>query len=198
MVSSQNYKPLKTLWRCFAFLRPYWRITVGAYLTLLAINGLALVMPQFVRWIVDSGIGNNDTALIAWSVLLLLLAGLIRGVLTFIQGRWSELASQGVAYDIRNAIHAKLAGLSFSYHDRTATGELLSRTIQDVDRIRFITGRALLHLLRAVILLIGTAIVLVSMNWKLGLLALCTMPILAYRSYAFGRLYRRFRGRYRS
>ena len=75
-------------------------------------------------------------------MLALLALTLVKGVLTFFQGRWTEVASQGVAYDLRNAIHRKLPALSFSYHDRAETGQLLSRAVQDVDRIRFLTGRA--------------------------------------------------------
>ena len=48
-------------------------------------------------------------------------------------GRWTEVASQGVAYDIRNAIYEKLAGLSFAYHDKAQTGQLLARSISDVE-----------------------------------------------------------------
>ena len=51
----------------------------------------------------------------------------VKGVLAFLQGRWSEVVSQNVAFDLRNAIHAKLSDLSFAYHDRTETGQLLSR-----------------------------------------------------------------------
>ncbi len=83
---------------------------------------------------------------------------LVRGVLVLLQGRWT--ASQGVAYDLRNALHRQLAGLSFAYHNRTETGQLLSRAIQDVERIRFLTGRAALRLIEGLVLL-GTAGVLV-------------------------------------
>ena len=107
------------LFRCLSYLRPYWRWTAGAYLALLGINALALTIPQFIRWIVDRGIREQDTALLLWSVLALLGLTLLKGVLTFVQGKLTETASQSVAYDLRNAIHRKLAALSFSYHDRT-------------------------------------------------------------------------------
>ncbi len=179
-----------TLLRCFGYLRPYWRLSAAAYLTLLGINALALAIPQFIRWIVDQGIGGRNVRLLGWSVLALLGVTLLKGVLTFLQGRWTEIASQGVAYDLRNAIHRKLSTLSFSYHDRTETGQLLSRAIQDVERIRFLTGRAFLRLVDGTVLLMGTAAMLVWMNPRLALLALGTMPLLAHRALYFGRRYR--------
>ena len=115
---------------------------------------------------------------------------LVKGILGYLVGRWSEIASQNVACDLRNAIHAKLADLSFSYHDHAQTGQLLSRSIQDVERIRFLTGRAILRMFQAITLLLVTFIALMLMNPQLALLSLATMPVLAYVAFRFGRIYR--------
>lgn len=193
--SSSSPKPIplaksdgaQILWRCLSYLRGYWKLTSGAYLALVVIDVLSLAIPQFIRWIVDRGIGQQDTALLIQSTFALLGLTLVKGIITFFQGWWTESASQGVAYDLRNAIHRKLGMLSFAYHDRTETGQILSRAIQDVDRVRFLTGRAFLRLLDAGVMFIGTGALLVWMNPTLALLALCTMPILAYRAYWYGR-----------
>ena len=137
-LSDQN--TLRTLWRAYRYLRPYWRITGGVYLIMGVINSLNVLVPQFIRWIIDRGMREHDMTLLGWSVLGLLGLTLLKGGLTFIQGRWTEVASQSVAYDLRNAIQNKLTRLSFSYHDQTETGQLLSRTLQDVARIRVLTG----------------------------------------------------------
>ncbi len=178
------------LLRSYRYLRPYRRRTAAAYLLLFVIQGLALAIPQFIRSIVDRGIRGQDVALLRWSIVALLGLMLLKGILTFVQGRWVEMASQGVAYDLRNAIHHKLSGLSFSYHDRAQTGQLLSRAIQDVERIRFLTGRATLRLVEGTVLLLGTLAVLLWMNPRLAVLALATMPLLIYIAYRFGRRYR--------
>ncbi len=175
------------LWRCFGYLAPYRKLTIGAYLTLVGINVLTLAIPQFVRWIIDHGIREQQTALLGWSVagLLGLTAG--KGILAYFQGRWSEVMSQNVAFDLRNDIHAKLNDLSFAYHDRTETGQLLSRSVQDVDRIRFLTGRAVLRLIDSGVLIVGTAVMLILMNRWLALLSMAAMPLLTHRAYEFGR-----------
>lgn len=185
----QTNKPHSThlLRRSLGYLRPYWKPTLGAYLTLVGINALALTIPQFIRWIVDYGIGAQNTPVLVGSVIALLALTFLKGALTFFQGKWTETASQGVAYDVRNEMYRKLAVLSFSYHDRAETGQLLSRTVQDVERIRFLTGRALLRLVDGGVLLLGTAAILVWVNPLLALLAMCTMPLLAFRTYTFAR-----------
>src|SRR6478672_3915370 len=158
----------QVLWRCLTYLRPYWRKTLGAYLALVAINVLAISIPQFIRWIVDSGIGGKDINLLLGAVGALLGLTFVKGVLTFYQFLWTEQASQSVAYDLRNAIHSKLSALSFSYHDRTETGQALSRAVQDVERVRFLTGRAFLRLTDASVLTLGSAAVLIWMNPRLA------------------------------
>jgi ATP-binding cassette subfamily B protein len=178
------------LWRSYQYLKPYWKITLSAYLTLVVMIGLNLAIPQLIRWMIDSGIHNGNLQLLGIGVLALLSLSLVKGLLTYFQGKWSEMASQSVAYDLRNELQRKLTLLSFSYHDKTETGELLSRAIQDVERIRFLTGRATLRILEALLLLIGTAGVLLWMNSSLALLILAAMPLLIYRALYFGRRYR--------
>ena len=176
--------------RCLGYLRPYWRLTAGAYLALFGVTGLALLVPQLVRATIDRGISADNLRALHISVLTILGITLVKGVLNFVLGRWTEIASQGVAYDFRNELYRKLSALSFSYHDRAQVGQLLSRAIQDVDRIRFMTGRALLRLAEGVLLLIGAAVFLTLMNPALALLALWTMPIMAYWALRFGRRFR--------
>lgn len=178
------------LWRAFGLLRPYWKLVTSAYGAMLAIAGLSLLSPQFIRWIVDRGIRDGELGMLTWAVLALLGLTVVRGVLTFALGRLTESASQSVAYDLRNQIQDRLMELSFAYHDRTESGQLLSRSMQDVERIRFLTGRATLGLVNGAVLLLGTAGVLVVMNPRLALLGLITMPLLTYQATYFGRIFR--------
>jgi ATP-binding cassette, subfamily B, multidrug efflux pump len=178
------------LWRCYRYLRPYRQTAAGAYLTLVGALGINILIPQLIRAIIDQGIAGGDRRLLAAAVTSLLGLALVKGLLTYLQGMWSETASQNVAFDLRNEIQRKLTLLSFSYHDRVETGELLSRAIQDVERIRFLTGRATLRIIEAVLMLVGTAGMLLWMNATLAWLVILTMPFLVQRALAFGRRYR--------
>ena len=163
----------RILWRSLGLLRPYLRLTVSAYAALLGTTAIVLVTPQFLRWIVDQGIRQNDMQILTWAVLGLLALSALRGALTFASGLMAENASQGVSYDLRRDLHDKLTELSFAYHDRTESGQLLSRMMQDVERLRMLTGRSILGLANAVVLLIGTAAALFFMNPTLAFL-LCS------------------------
>src|SRR5688500_9603996 len=90
---------LRILARCYDYLRPYWRTELGAYLAMLAINGLNVYIPQVLRNIVDRGLIGGDTAFVGAAVLTLLGLALVKGLFTFFQQRALEVASQNVAYD---------------------------------------------------------------------------------------------------
>ncbi len=186
-------KPASTvaiLRRCYRYMTSYRRLLVWAYLLQFVLDGLALLIPQTMRGVVDRGIRAGDLVYLRWMVAALLGLTLIKAALTFFQGRWIEIISQGVAYDLRNELQRKFASLSFAFHDRVETGQLLSRAIQDVDRIRFLTGRATLRLVEGGVLMLGTAVVLVWMNPRLALAALILMPLVTWRALDFGRRYR--------
>jgi ABC-type multidrug transport system fused ATPase/permease subunit len=187
---SEKRKISSALIRSFRYLRPYWKITAGSYAAVLLMNGLTVLTPQLIRLTIDRGIRGGDLPYLHLAVAVLLLLTLFKGILTYFQGRWTEIASQNVAYDLRNEIQRKLTFLSFSYHDRTPTGDLLSRTIQDVERIRFLTGRATLRIFEGLLLLVSTIAILIWMNPRLGLLATGALPLLIYQSMLFGRRYR--------
>jgi ATP-binding cassette subfamily B protein len=178
------------LLRCFGYLRPHWKLVTGVYITMVLIDLIAMVNPQVLRWTIDHGIGVGNESSLTLAVAGLLVLVLIKGILTYYQGLWTEVASQNVAYDLRNALQSKITELSFSFHDKAEAGDLLSRTIQDVERIRFLTGRAIFRIIESIFLMLITAGVMIWMNPRLGLLAMVAMPLLIIRSIRFGRVFR--------
>ena len=179
-----------SLLRSLTFLKKYRNMAVGVYLLALVTNGLALIIPQAIRWIIDAGVIQQNMNILLSSLLGLLLITIVKGLVDFSLGRWTEMASQGVAYDIRNAIYEKLSSLSFSYHDRAQTGQLLARSISDVERIRFLTGRAIVRLFQHSTLMLLTFFALLLMNPALALLSMILMPLMFYVAFRFGRIYR--------
>ena len=181
---------MRTLFRCMRYLRPYWLYVAASYTLLLSGNWITVIIPQVIRTVVDEGIRGGDLIAIRGSALTLMGLTIARGLFTFLSGRWTEVASQNVAYDLRNAIHNKLQSLSFSYHDQSETGQLLARAVGDVDRVRFLTGRAVLRAVSVFVLIAGISISMISMNVRLALLILALVPFLAYSGLDFGRRFR--------
>lgn len=95
------------------------------------------------------------------------------------QGYLAERASQGVAYEVRDTLFAQIERLSFSYYDRTQTGQLMTRVTNDVEQVRGFVGTGVIQLAASFIMLLGTAVILCSLNWRLTLVALLAIaPIL--------------------
>jgi len=84
-----------------------------------------------------------------------------------------------VAYDLRNDLYAKIQNLSFSYHDKNQTGQLMIRATDDVEKVRLFIGQGLLQLVGAAILLTGTVIILFSTNAPLAWTAMPILPLAA-------------------
>jgi ATP-binding cassette, subfamily B, multidrug efflux pump len=186
--------PWRDLLRALAFMRPYAVPAMVALLSLFGVTAATLLSPQFVRLLIDRGVSGGDWNWVLLSTAGLLLAAVVRGVLSFLQGYLSEKASQGVAYDLRNLIFEKLQHLSFSYHDRAQTGQLMTRITSDVENVRGFTGQGFLTFVSATVTLFGTATILILVEWRLALVVIATVPLIL--AVLFGLIMKAF-GRFR-
>ncbi len=163
--------------RTLSYLQKNWIPAAGALLSLFLVNAANLVSPKLLQRLIDEGIAELNMDVV-WSVVLaLLVVAAVRGLFNFLQGYLSEIASQGVAYELRNAIFEKLQNLSFSYHDHSHTGKLMTRMTSDVELVRMFLGRGLIMLISSIMLMIGTLIMLFAMNWILALLLMTIIPV---------------------
>ncbi len=114
----------------------------------------------------------------------------LRAVFAFLQSYWAERNSQSIAFDIRNDLFAKIQTLSFSYHDKNQTGQLMIRATDDVEKVRMFIGQGLLQLLSAILLLSATLIILFTTNIKLATSILWIMPAALILVMIFGAISR--------
>jgi ATP-binding cassette subfamily B multidrug efflux pump len=128
-----------------------------------------------------------ETALITTGMLIVAFAAM-RAFFAFSQNYMSERVSQSVAFDFRNELFAKVQRLSFSYHDRNQTGQLMIRATDDVEKVRMFIGQGLLMTAQAVILLVSSLIILLLTNFQLMLVILPILPLAFGIFFLFGRL----------
>ena len=129
---------------------------------------------------------NNAPRTLVNALIFILIFAALRGLFAFLQTFWAEKNSQSVAYDLRNDLYAKIQRLSFSYHDRNQTGQLMIRATDDVEKVRLFIGQGLLQLVGAVILLTGTIIILFSTNVSLAWTAMPILPVALVLFMIFG------------
>lgn len=169
---------MKYVSRALRYLSNYWTVTLGGGIALILVNLANLVAPQLLRTLIDEGITPLDMERVWWVAAALVGVAVVRGVFNFLQAYWSEVASQGVAFDMRNVIFEKLQKLSFSYHDRSQTGKLMTRMTSDVELVRQFVGRGALMMASALLMLLGTIVIMFWMNWKLALIVFLVIPVI--------------------
>ena len=126
------------------------------------------------------------TAALVTAILIITGFAVLRALFAFGQQYNAERVSQNVAFDFRNELFAKIQRLSFSYHDRNQTGQLMIRATDDVEKVRLFIGQGLVMALQAVVLLVGTLIVLWFTNQALTLVVLPILPLAVIFFLIFG------------
>ena len=174
--------------RLLSFVVPYWRHVVVAGLCVAGASAFVFMMPLLIGWAVDTGLDVKDGAATGDKRTLVMMGLAIvgvaagRGIFAYGQTYFAEWISQRVAYDIRNSIYRHLQRLSFAYHDKAQTGQIMSRATQDVEGVRMFISMGVLRLLYIIALLAVTLVWMLLINWKLALLSWLFIPIVAGRS----------------
>ena len=179
--------------RLLAFLRPYKLRTALAFIAIVGSGGFVLVIPQLMRWAINFGVGarfeggkivsaDGDERTLIIAALAVVGAALMRGAFSYLQTYLGEWISQRVAYDLRNHIYDRLQRLSYAYHDRQQTGQLMSRATQDVEAVRWYIHMGVMRAGYIVLLLVAILVLMAITDWKLTLIAWAFMPIIAWRS----------------
>ncbi|TWI67340.1 ATP-binding cassette subfamily B protein [Pseudoduganella lurida] len=144
-----------------------------------------LFMPRLLGQAVDQAghlLGDAHAAAtttqqtLAITALLIVGACTVRGLLTGLQGYYGETLAQRVAYDLRLGFYDKLQQLSFGYHDRIHTGELIARGMLDLEGVRAFLEFGVLRFITLALLLGVGSWRLLGVDFSLGLLALSFVP----------------------
>ena len=171
-----------------------------AYLSFLAAIGVSLLIPRLFGEAIDllvlvdaDGVTAIpvSTSTLTFIALALLGASLLRGFLDFARTYATDSLSQKVSYEIRNRFYDKLQHLSFAYHDKEHTGDLMSKATADVEAVRRFVNMGLVRALEVVVRVIALLAILIFMNWELTLISLAFVPFIVIRSsLVMGRLRR--------
>ena len=177
---SEDPAGLGAVRRALGYLRSYKLESGGAFVALLLVTAANLTTPLLIARAIDDGIRPRDLEIVFVMVAGLVGVALARGLFTFLQGYLAERASQGVAFDLRNALFERIGRLSFSYYDRVQTGQLVTRLTNDVEQIRTFTGSGVVQLGNAAVMLVGTTFLLLYLDWQLALVALAIVPPIVF------------------
>lgn len=172
--------------RLLSYLKPYWKqVTIG-YVAMLFTTLLNLAVPQIIKDAIDNGLATGQASALFIAGGLILAIALIRGVAGFGQRYFGEWLTHRVAYDLRNHFYNSVQGLPFSFHDRTQTGDLMSRATSDITETERFIGIGLMDLLSTLLLLVGVIVAMFLESVELAMLALIPVPVLVWSTLRFG------------
>ena len=136
----RSKKDLRILGRLISMTLAHRRLAIGAIATLLASMALDLAVPRLIQAAIDETIEGGQVGIAI--ILGLVIVGLtaFKGVFTYFATYLAEVLSQKTTFRLRGLLFERIQSLSFSFHDSAQTGELMSRTTSDVDRVRFLGG----------------------------------------------------------
>ena len=155
-------------------------------LAVVAVGGtlfFTLMTPWMLARAIDIGIAQKNYRALALTAGIIVLLSLGRGLFAYMQSYLGESISQHIAFDLRHDYYERLQALSFTFHDRMETGQLMSRATVDVESARQFIGQSLLRLVFAVGLLFGVAGIMLALDWRLGVMTLATVPAVMFVSY---------------
>jgi ATP-binding cassette subfamily B multidrug efflux pump len=159
------------------FVQPYRWIAVLLVLTVTLPVAMELVVPRALLFIIDEGIRLGDMNAIWRGSLIMLAAALVGAVATLGQGLCRAVLSQGLAFDMRNMLFGHVQSFSFGNLDHMQTGQLMTRLSSDVDQIRSFASHGLSLMLRALLMITGSVVMLLIIDWQLALVMVALLPV---------------------
>jgi len=165
-----------------------WLLIFGI-LAILGTSIFFVLIPVLLGNAIDEAISlvdsrtNTDAARSALldAALVIIAVSVLRGVFAYGQMYAGEVLGQKLATALRNQYYEKLQRLSFSFHDSAHTGNLMSRGISDIDGVRMFPHTGMLRVLYLILLIAGSAYLMLTLDWQLGLLTLSFVPIVAFQ-----------------
>jgi ATP-binding cassette, subfamily B, bacterial MsbA len=180
--------PLKAInWsRLFGFLKPYWGKMSLAILALLVSGGFGLGFPLVIVRLLDSVTKAKSFAPLNQLALLLVGIFLLQAVFTSVQSYLLSYVGEHIVYDLRTSLYNQLQKLSLSFYSSRRVGDIVSRLSSDVTQMRTMLTNNLTGFLSQVLTLIGSIVIVLTMNARLTLFILALVPFLILVAGIFG------------
>src|SRR6266576_5499871 len=177
----------KSLRPLFPYLMEYRTSYIIGTICVFCNNGVWIFFPLVLRRAIDDlRMGVNQQKLLTYSLLLLGVAA-IKGIFQFLT-RWIMIGiSREIQFDLRNDLFRHLESLSYSYYQRTRTGDIMARATNDLNAVRMLLGPAIMYSANTIVFTAGALAFMLAISPKLTLYAFLPLPIASIVIQYFGR-----------
>jgi len=159
--------------------------TALSVVSLLAATATALAPPFLSKYAVDDGIRRHDLTKLWWIVGAFLLAGLLNWGMSYAQTYLTGWVGERILADLRNDLFRHLQRLSLGFYERNRAGVIISRLTNDVEAIDQLVTDGVTSLVQNTLTLVGTAILLFVLDWRLALATLAVIPLMSIATLIF-------------
>jgi ATP-binding cassette, subfamily B, multidrug efflux pump len=172
-------------------LLPYFKKYRGSYavgtVCVFLNNGIWILFPQVIRRAVDAlNTGVTNQKLMTYALMLLAVAG-TKAIFQFLT-RWIVIGvSREIEFDLRNDLFRHLEGLSYSFYQRTRTGDVMARATNDLNAVRMLLGPAIMYSANTIVFTAGALAFMLSISPKLTVYAFLPLPVVSITVQYFGR-----------
>jgi len=174
------------LWR---MITGYRAIYVGAFLCIALAAVCQTVFYFLLRYFTDDVLGVEAMrGQLVWVAAGFIGLALIQGLFTFMGGRWATKTSESVIRRLRDYLYDHVQRLTFAYHDKTPTGDLIQRSTSDVDTLRRFLGEESIGLGRILSLFVVNFVGLLTLDTRLALISIVVVPLIVVVSIYFFRM----------
>jgi ATP-binding cassette subfamily B protein len=167
------------------FTLPYRTRTIFSIGSLLLATAFALAPPLLSKYAVDDGIRQHDLAKLWWIVGAFLLFGLLSWGMSYVQTYLTGWVGERILADLRNHLFDHLQDLSLGFYERNRAGVIISRLTNDVEAIDQLVTDGVTSLVQNTLTLVGTAILLFILDWRLALATLVVIPFMSVATVIF-------------
>jgi ABC-type multidrug transport system fused ATPase/permease subunit len=178
---------MKSIKRLAFLVKAYTGQIILAFVLLFTLTAIDMIFPEIIRRVIDIGVRGGQTNYMVMAAGFIVGLGVMKAFINFGNRYLSEWLAHHIAFDLRNRLYNHIQRLSFSYHDHTASGQLISRCIEDVRSLQNFTGHGFLELTRVVILMIGIIIILFITNPLLAVISLLPFIPMLMLTTTFGK-----------
>jgi len=179
---------LKNLRPLFPYLKKYRSAYVWGTVCVFLHNGIWILFPLVIRRAVDDlRSGPVTIHKLGVNALLLLAVAATKGIFQFLT-RWIVIGvSREIEFDLRNDLFRHLEGLSYSFYQRTRTGDIMARASNDLNAVRMLLGPAIMYSANTLVFTAGALAFMWQISHRLTIYAFLPLPVVSIVIQYFGR-----------
>ena len=177
--------------RLLKYIRPYMHRLMMAILCTVMASACNLYLPWIIKDVVDKVLVQKDTFMLYVIAISIVVIFIIRGLFFYGQSYLMSWVGQKVVIDIRGEIFRKLQRLSLAFYDKNKTGTIMSYVTNDVAALQTAMVEKAVELVTEGLVLIGSIVAMLWLDWKLTLFTFCTFPVVLWFMDYFGKKIRK-------